>query len=92
MQVERTKRREQNITSHHGGGEGGSCYHTNATGSHVGGYHDGALAGLELVEHPITLVLLLVAVDGCDTLAKSPCQVAEKTYTVLAIRPGEGSG
>ncbi len=44
-------------------GEGVSN-HTDASGSHVGSNHNGALARLELVEHPIALVLLLVAVDG----------------------------
>jgi hypothetical protein len=38
--------------------------HTNTTGSHIGGNHDGALAGLELVENPVALLLLLVAVDS----------------------------
>jgi hypothetical protein len=42
----------------------GVCNHTDAAGSHVSGNHDRALAHLELVEHPITLVLLLVAVNG----------------------------
>jgi len=38
--------------------------HTDAAGSHVSGNHDRALAHLELVEHPVALVLLLVTVDG----------------------------
>lgn len=40
------------------------CNHTDTTRSHVGGNHDGALAHFEFVENPITLVLLLVSVDG----------------------------
>jgi hypothetical protein len=49
-----------------GGGRGdGVCNHTNTTGSHIGGNHDGALASLELVQDPIALVLLLVTVNGC---------------------------
>ena len=42
----------------------GVCNHTDAAGSHVSGNHDRALAHLELVEHPVALVLLLVTVDG----------------------------
>lgn len=38
--------------------------HTNTTRGDVGGDHDGALAVLELIEDPVALVLLLVAVDG----------------------------
>lgn len=38
--------------------------HTNTTGCHVGGNHDGALARLEFVQDPVTFVLLFVAVDG----------------------------
>jgi hypothetical protein len=38
--------------------------HTNTTGCHVSGNHDWALAGLELVQDPITLVLLFVAMDS----------------------------
>lgn len=38
--------------------------HTDTTGGHIGGYHDGALAGLELVEDPVTLVLLFVTMDS----------------------------
>jgi hypothetical protein len=51
----------------HWGGRGcrwGVFNHTDAAGSHVSGNHDGALAHLELVEHPVALVLLLVTVDG----------------------------
>jgi hypothetical protein len=50
-----------------GGKEGGVlgvCNHTDTTGSHVGGNHDGALARLEFVQDPVALVLLLVAVNG----------------------------
>ena len=43
--------------------------HTDTTRSHIGGNHDGTLAGLEFVEYPVTLVLLLVAVDSCRLLA-----------------------
>lgn len=46
-----------------GRGRGGSIL-TNTTRSHIGGNHDGALSTLELVKDPITLVLLLVSVDG----------------------------
>ena len=37
---------------------------TDTTRSHVSGNHDGALVGLELVENPVTFVLLLVTVNG----------------------------
>ncbi len=37
---------------------------TNTTRGHVSGHHNGTLVSLELVEDPITLVLLLVAVNG----------------------------
>ena len=73
---ERTRRIEQSTFTDHAvryiigeqggraeGGGTGVCYHTNATGSHIGGNHNGALSGLELVKNPVTLVLLLVAVD-----------------------------
>ena len=42
----------------------GVCNHTDTTGSHVGGNHDGALARLEFVQDPVALVLLLVTVNG----------------------------
>lgn len=65
-----------------GVGEGGFCNHTDTTGSHVGGNHDGALAHLELVEHPVALVLLLVAVNrkcGPAILAKETGDVVGDT-------------
>jgi hypothetical protein len=37
--------------------------HTDTTGCYVGSNHDGALSGFELVENPVALLLLLVAVD-----------------------------
>ena len=46
------------------GGVLGVCNHTDTTGSHVGGNHDGALARLEFVQDPVALVLLLVTVNG----------------------------
>jgi len=45
---------------------GGVLQHTDTTGGDVSGNHDGALSGLELVEDPITLILLLVTVDSCE--------------------------
>lgn len=42
----------------------GEFNHTDTTRSHVSGNHDGALALLEFVENPITLLLLLVTVNG----------------------------
>ena len=37
--------------------------HTNATGSHISGHHNGTLSSLELVKNPISFVLLLVAMN-----------------------------
>jgi hypothetical protein len=39
-------------------------YHTDTTACYVGSNHDGGLSGLELVQNPVTLVLLLVSVNG----------------------------
>lgn len=55
-------RREQEMTGKRE--EKSLRQHTDTTRSHISGHHDGALAGLEFVENPITLVLLLVSVDG----------------------------
>ncbi len=38
--------------------------HTNTTGGHISGNHDRTLARLELVQNPVALMLLLIAVDG----------------------------
>lgn len=45
--------------------EGRDIILTNTTRGHIGGHHDGAFGGLKLVEDPVTLVLLLITVDGC---------------------------
>jgi hypothetical protein len=45
-------------------GWGWGRIHTDTTGRNVRGNHDGALAGLELVQDPVTLVLLLITVNG----------------------------
>lgn len=42
----------------------GSINHTNTTRCYVGSNHDWALASLELVQNPVTLVLLFVAMDS----------------------------
>jgi hypothetical protein len=47
-----------------GDGMRGRVNHTDTTRSYVSSNHDGALASLEFVQHPVTLVLLLVAMDG----------------------------
>lgn len=39
--------------------------HTNTTGSHISGHHDWALARLELVQDPVSFLLLFVTVDSC---------------------------
>lgn len=97
MHAERTERSfdwtDPTLTS--GWNEGGrgrgvcgeDCNHTDTTRSHVGGHHDWALARLEFVEHPITLVLLLVTVNGeCG-----PTVLAEKSSNVISdtLRAGE---
>jgi hypothetical protein len=59
----------EGATAVHGWGEVGmgrsSSYHTNTTGGHICGYHDGTLAGFELVQDPVTFILLFVTMDGC---------------------------
>ena len=37
---------------------------TKAAGCHISGQHDGRLGALELAEHPVTLLLALVAMNG----------------------------
>ena len=44
--------------------------HTNTTGCHVSSNHDWAAAGLELVENPVTFILLFVAMDSYQKLVK----------------------
>lgn len=70
-------------------------HHTNTTGSHISGNHDGALSGLEFVQDPVTLILLLVTVDSCEncqSMIWKVCWMGEKvTYRVLAIHPGGGN-
>lgn len=64
-------------------GEGGRVMIlTNTTRGHVSGHHNGALVGLELVKDPITLVLLLVAVNregGPSVLAKESGNIVSDT-------------
>jgi len=40
--------------------------HTDTTGGNVRGNHYWAFAGLELVQDPVTLVLLLITVNGWE--------------------------
>lgn len=47
-----------------GEGKERNCKHTDTTRSDVSRNHHRALSGLELVEHPVTLVLLLVTVNS----------------------------
>lgn len=70
---------------------------TNTTGRHIGGYHDGALSGLELVKNPVTFILLLVSMNSCGKdvskfgkAKESKVVLARKTDRVLASHPGEG--
>ncbi len=57
--------------------EGDELIHTNTTGSHVGSHHDRALTSLELVEDPVTLVLLLVAVNRCEASVRKKVEKEE---------------
>jgi hypothetical protein len=57
--------RYESIFERKGRGEGRVVInHTNTTGCHVSSNHDWALASLELVQDPITFVLLFVAMDS----------------------------
>jgi hypothetical protein len=67
--------------------------HTNTTGCHVSSNHDWAVAGLELVENPITFVLLFVAMDSCNrSVMEMGRLILMDTYKVLASRLDGGSG
>src|SRR5271155_2856438 len=67
--------------------------HTNTTGCHVSSNHDWALAGLELVQNPITFVLLFVAMDSFKTsITRIKVKIQRRTYRVLASHLGEESG
>lgn len=63
-----------------GEGAGRGLIHTNTTGSHVGGHHDGALSSLELVQDPVTLVLLFVTVNG----ERGPAVLAEEASNLVS--------
>ncbi len=66
----------------HWGGGGEEFNHTDTTGSDISCNHDWRLSGLELVQNPISLVLLLVSVDGeCwpSVLAKEARDVISDT-------------
>jgi len=67
--------------------------HTDTTRSHVSGNHDWGFALLEFVENPITLVLLLVSVNGCGCVSERDKKGKrnEKTYRAPASRPDGGS-
>jgi hypothetical protein len=67
--------------------------HTNTTGCHVSGNHDWALAALELVQNPITFVLLFVAMDSFKTsITRIRLRYRQGTYIVLASHLDEESG
>jgi hypothetical protein len=59
---------------------------TNTTGSHVGGNHDGALALSELVENPVSLLLLLVTVNG----ESRPAVLSQELGNVVSDTLGAG--
>lgn len=64
------QKRKSGEEEHDGEERKRDCKHTDTTRSDVSRNHDGALSGLELVEHPVTLVLLLVTVNSCNMLAR----------------------
>jgi hypothetical protein len=63
----------------------GAFDHTDTTGSHVGGHHNRALAGLKFVQNPITFILLFVAMDGFSEVSFGTVMEGLGTYRVLAI-------
>ncbi len=66
-------------------------HHTNTTGSHIGGNHDRALASLELVQDPITFILLFVTMDSCrTTISRIQTKSAGQAYIAQAIHLGGG--
>lgn len=76
------------------GGGISNCNHTDTTRCHVSSNHDWALAVFELLQDPIPLVLLFVAVNSY--LNKSALEIESdreevKTYTMQAIRLGVGT-
>lgn len=66
-------------------------HHTNTTGSHISSHHDWALARLELVQDPISFILLFVAVNSWSMLADAKLEAKRITYRALAIHPDGGS-
>jgi hypothetical protein len=64
--------------------------HTNTTRRHIRGHHDRAFTRLELVENPVTFVLLLVTMNRCMWLARYILDDGI-TYKGPASRPGGGS-
>ena len=81
-----------NIRGRGNGRMRGVCNHTNTTRCYIGSNHDGALAGLELVQDPIALVLLLVAVNGWGLLVHGLrfmlSQLTERRPSVLSEESG----
>lgn len=59
---------------------------TNTTGSHIGGNHDGALALSELVENPVSLLLLLVTMNG----ESRPAVLSQELGNVVGNSLGTG--
>jgi len=71
-------------------------YHTNATTGHVGSNHDWGFSCLELIQNPITLVLLFVSVncktgpsilteEPCNLVCSSFCSSEDKTFTEFIV-------
>ena len=65
--------------------------HTNTTGCHIRGNHDGTLAGLEFIEYPVALVLLFVAMNSWNCQYRSAKETGG-TYKVQASRLDGGIG
>lgn len=57
--------------------------HTNATTSHVSGYHNGAFSSFEFVQHPITFILLLITVNRKTRPAVLSEELAARQYLMI---------
>lgn len=69
--------------------------HTNTTRGYVSSNHDGALASLEFVQNPVTLILLLISMDGYIFISDSRSNnwiselLTERRPAVLTEKSGD---